>query len=79
MLRVHGANSAVPCRRSPFSRGTLNWGGAAGTYWWVDPEEDLAVVFATQLMNRDDLVFSRRVSRPARFGVEDRTKRRSIL
>lgn len=54
---------------SPFSRGTINWGGAAGTYWWVDPEEDLAVVFATQLMNRDDLVFSRRVSRNVVYGA----------
>jgi len=25
--------------------GDYNWGGATGTYFWVDPEEDLAVVF----------------------------------
>jgi CubicO group peptidase (beta-lactamase class C family) len=61
---------------SPFSRGTLNWGGAAGTYWWVDPEEDLAVVFATQLMNRDDLVFSRRVSRNIVYGALEPLKKR---
>ena len=26
------------------------WGGAASTIFWVDPEEEMAVVFATQLM-----------------------------
>ena len=27
------------------------WGGASGTWFWVDPENQLAVVFATQLIN----------------------------
>ena len=27
------------------SKGDYNWGGAYGTYFWVDPEEELAVVF----------------------------------
>jgi CubicO group peptidase (beta-lactamase class C family) len=26
------------------------WGGAASTIFWVDPKEDLSVVFMTQLM-----------------------------
>ena len=26
------------------------WGGAASTIFWVDPKEDLVVVFMTQLM-----------------------------
>jgi CubicO group peptidase (beta-lactamase class C family) len=26
------------------------WGGAASTTFWVDPSEDLVVVFMTQLM-----------------------------
>ena len=32
---------------SPFagSVGEFNWGGAGGTYFWVDPKEDLFVVF----------------------------------
>ena len=31
---------------SPYagSVGELNWGGAGGTYFWVDPKEQLAVV-----------------------------------
>lgn len=32
------------------TRGAAGWGGAASTYFWVDPEEDLAVVFMTQLL-----------------------------
>ena len=34
----------------PGSRGDLFWGGAASTYFWVDPREQLAVVLMTQLM-----------------------------
>jgi CubicO group peptidase (beta-lactamase class C family) len=32
------------------SRGDYYWGGAASTAFWIDPTEDLAVVFMTQLM-----------------------------
>ena len=35
----------------PGSRGDFFWGGAAGSYFWVDPAEDLAVVFMTQTLN----------------------------
>ena len=34
----------------PMSKGTFAWGGAASTFFWVDPEEDLSVVFMTQLV-----------------------------
>ena len=30
--------------------GDYYWGGAASTIFWVDPKEDLVVVFMTQLM-----------------------------
>ena len=30
--------------------GTSGWGGAASTYFWVDPSERMAVVFMTQLL-----------------------------
>jgi len=36
------------------SAGAFSWGGAASTMFWCDPEEDLVVVFATQLRFRDD-------------------------
>ncbi|HVA80433.1 MAG TPA: hypothetical protein VNF29_05870, partial [Candidatus Binataceae bacterium] len=30
--------------------GDYYWGGAASTIFWVDPGEDLVVIFMTQLM-----------------------------
>ena len=30
--------------------GEYNWGGMASTAFWVDPSEDLIVIFMTQLM-----------------------------
>lgn len=32
------------------SAGEFMWGGAASTTFWVDPGEELAVVFMTQLI-----------------------------
>ena len=32
------------------SRGEFSWGGMASTAFWVDPVEDVCVVFMTQLM-----------------------------
>ena len=39
---------------SPFagSVGEYNWGGAGGTYFWVDPKEDMFVVFMMQSPNQ---------------------------
>ncbi|GGK97497.1 serine hydrolase domain-containing protein [Deinococcus radiotolerans] len=54
--------------------GDFSWGGAAGTYFWIDPVEDLAVIFMTQqLMSpervQDDLrtfVYSALTDSPTR-------------
>lgn len=32
------------------SKGEFAWGGAASTAFWIDPEEDLTVIFLTQLL-----------------------------
>ncbi len=32
------------------SRGEHHWGGAASTFFWLDPKEDLFVIFLTQLL-----------------------------
>jgi len=37
----------------PCSPGTYTWGGAASTNFWVDPTEQLTVLFFTQLMPDD--------------------------
>ena len=35
------------------SPGIYSWGGMASTYFWIDPQEDLIVIFMTQLMPSD--------------------------
>ena len=37
----------------PGSPGEYFWGGAASTAFWIDPKEDLTVVFMTQVMGTD--------------------------
>ena len=37
-------------RLAPGSLGEYFWSGAASTNFWIDPREDLAVVFMTQLV-----------------------------
>jgi CubicO group peptidase (beta-lactamase class C family) len=34
----------------PGSSGEYSWGGAASTSFWIDPAEDLAVIFMTQCL-----------------------------
>ena len=36
--------------RTPISEGSYYWGGAASTTFWVDPREELTVMFFTQLV-----------------------------
>ncbi|MBA3067044.1 MAG: beta-lactamase family protein [Hyphomonas sp.] len=36
--------------RQPGSNGTFSWGGLASTFFWIDPEEELIAIQATQLM-----------------------------
>jgi len=38
------------CNSYPASTGSFFWGGLASTLFWVDPVEELAVIFMTQLM-----------------------------
>ncbi len=34
----------------PGSQGDFSWGGMASTYFWIDPREQLIVIFMTQLI-----------------------------
>jgi len=34
----------------PGSAGDYAWGGAASTYFWIDPKEEMIVIFLTQLL-----------------------------
>ncbi|MEH6558159.1 MAG: serine hydrolase domain-containing protein [Oceanicoccus sp.] len=38
---------------APGAAGSYSWGGAASTYFWIDPEYDLLAIFMTQLMPSD--------------------------
>jgi len=45
----------VPVDSMIISKGTFYWSGAASTFFWVDPQEDLVLVFCTQLLMPDPL------------------------
>ena len=44
------ATTMDPVRSASLGTGDYYWGGAASTIFWVDPVEDISVVFMTQLM-----------------------------
>jgi CubicO group peptidase (beta-lactamase class C family) len=55
-----GVNINVARTRLPGTLGEFFWGGAAATAFWVDPKEDLAVVFMTQVIGSDARLTLRR-------------------
>jgi len=55
-----GVNINVARTRLPGSLGEYHWGGAAATAFWIDPKEDLTVVFMTQVMGSDTRLTLRR-------------------
>ncbi|HWE99149.1 MAG TPA: serine hydrolase domain-containing protein [Caulobacteraceae bacterium] len=55
-----GVNIDVAKTRLPGSVGEFHWGGAASTAFWIDPQEDLAVVFMTQVIGTDARLTLRR-------------------
>jgi CubicO group peptidase (beta-lactamase class C family) len=55
-----GVNVDVAKTRLPGTEGEFHWGGAASTAFWIDPKEDLAVVFMTQVMGSDARLTLRR-------------------
>lgn len=55
-----GVTIDVAKTRLPGTPGEFFWGGAASTAFWIDPREDLAVVFMTQVMGSDARLTLRR-------------------
>jgi CubicO group peptidase (beta-lactamase class C family) len=53
----------------PGTVGEYGWGGAAGTYFFCDPKEDLAVVFMTQLLASPERIRLRRDLRTLVYGA----------
>jgi CubicO group peptidase (beta-lactamase class C family) len=55
-----GVNINVARTRVPGTLGEYFWGGAASTAFWIDPKEELAVVFMTQVIGSDARLTLRR-------------------
>jgi CubicO group peptidase (beta-lactamase class C family) len=55
-----GVNVNVAETRLPGSLGEFFWGGAASTAFWVDPAEELTVVFMTQVIGTEARLTLRR-------------------
>jgi CubicO group peptidase (beta-lactamase class C family) len=55
-----GVNINVAKTRLPGTLGEYFWGGAASTAFWIDPKEDLAVVFMTQVIGSEARLTLRR-------------------
>jgi CubicO group peptidase (beta-lactamase class C family) len=55
-----GVNIDVARTRLPGTLGEFFWGGAASTAFWIDPKEDLTVVFMTQVIGTDARLTLRR-------------------
>jgi CubicO group peptidase (beta-lactamase class C family) len=55
-----GVNINVARTRLPGTLGEYFWGGAASTAFWIDPKEDLAAVFMTQVIGSDARLTLRR-------------------
>ena len=53
------------------SVGEHHWGGAASTFFWIDPEEDLFVVFLTQLMPSSTYPIRRELRSRVYQAIED--------
>ena len=47
-----GFSVEIDCAKSALvgSEGEFAWGGAASTAFWIDPSEELIVIFLTQFM-----------------------------
>jgi CubicO group peptidase (beta-lactamase class C family) len=55
-----GVNINVARTRLPGTLGEYFWGGAASTAFWIDPKEDLTVVFMTQVIGSEARLTLRR-------------------
>jgi CubicO group peptidase (beta-lactamase class C family) len=55
-----GVNVNIAKTRLPGSLGEYFWGGAAATAFWIDPKEELTVVFMTQVIGSEARLTLRR-------------------
>lgn len=55
----------------PGTAGDFAWGGAASTYFWVDPKEELICIFLTQLLPSDTYPVRREIRTMVYSAFED--------
>ena len=55
----------------PGTQGDFAWGGAASTYFWIDPKEELVCIFLTQLLPSDTYPVRREVRTLVYSAFED--------
>ena len=67
-VMVNLAHAALPGTVGDFS-----WGGAAATYFFIDPKEDMAVVFMAQVLTAPDRIRMRRDLRTLVYGAMTET------
>lgn len=65
------ASTVDPVAAGSLASGDLYWGGAASTYFWIDRDEELAVVFMTQLMPSNAYDIRRQLKQLVYAAIED--------
>ncbi len=64
-MTVDGVRAGTP------SEGDYYWGGAASTIFWIDPREDLVVIFLTQLLPSTTFNFRGQIKDIVYSAIED--------
>jgi CubicO group peptidase (beta-lactamase class C family) len=65
------ASTIDPVAAGSLAHGDIYWGGAASTYFWADRDEELAVVFMTQLMPSNAYDIRRQLKQLVYAALED--------
>ncbi len=53
------------------SQGEYNWGGAAGTRFWIDPKEEMIGIFMVQILPHTDLTYGSEFKQLAYQSIND--------
>ena len=65
------ASTIDPVAAGSLASGDRYWGGAASTYFWYDPDDELTVVFMTQLMPSSSYDIRRQLKNLVYAAIED--------
>lgn len=65
------ASTIDPVAAGSLASGDRYWGGAASTYFWFDPDDELTVVFMTQLMPSSSYDIRRQLKNLVYAAIED--------